>query len=167
MDDSQATSQPQPERPGMRDYGISSAEQGMLPWSWVDERMEAARNYWVCTVRPDGRPHAAPVWGLWLDSRFYFGTSPRSVKGRNLEHNPAVVLHLESGDETVIMEGVVEQVQDASVLSRIARDYTQKYDIELDVEDANSPLFVIIPQRVFAWTEQDYPSSATRFRLDG
>ena len=48
----------------------------MLSWDHVQERMAEARNYWVATVRPDGRPHATPVWGLWVDGAFYFGVAP-------------------------------------------------------------------------------------------
>jgi hypothetical protein len=42
-------------------YGIPESTSGTLPWSFVDEQMLTARNYWVVTVRPDGRPHAMPV----------------------------------------------------------------------------------------------------------
>ena len=47
-------------------YGVPEGEEDMLPWSHVEERMLGPRNYWVATVRPDGRPHAVPVWGVWL-----------------------------------------------------------------------------------------------------
>ena len=59
-------SQPEPSRsrPYMPEYGIPAEEEGMLPWSHVLERITAARNYWVSTVKPDGSPHATPVWGV-------------------------------------------------------------------------------------------------------
>ena len=63
---------PTPDRPMMpQDYGIPESASGTLPWSFVDEQMEAARNYWVTTVRPDGRPHAMPVWGAWVNGKLY------------------------------------------------------------------------------------------------
>ena len=64
---------PAPMRPSFTPgYGIDrSAVKGMLPWSFVIDRMNAARNYWIATATPDGRPHVAPVWGLWLDEAFY------------------------------------------------------------------------------------------------
>ncbi|HSN73709.1 MAG TPA: pyridoxamine 5'-phosphate oxidase family protein, partial [Anaerolineae bacterium] len=98
----QPTPQPLAQRPAMQDYGISDEPDGLLPWSFASQRMAAARNYWIGSSRPDGRPHAAPVWGVWLDDVFYFGTVPGSVKARNLAANPALVVHLESGDEVVI-----------------------------------------------------------------
>src|SRR4051794_25481300 len=92
---------PTPHRPGFAPgYGIDgSSPEGMLPWSEVVARLEAARNYWICTTRPDGRPHASPVWGLWFEDEFVFSTGTDSRKGRNLAENPEVVVHLESGDD--------------------------------------------------------------------
>ncbi|MCZ2096160.1 MAG: hypothetical protein LC121_07825 [Anaerolineae bacterium] len=56
-------------RPAMTSgYGISTKPQGMLDWSWVDDQMTKSRSYWVCSTRPDGRPHAAPVWGVWYEA---------------------------------------------------------------------------------------------------
>ena len=65
-------------------YGIHESTEGMLPWSWAEERLETARNYWIGTTRSDGSPHAAPVWGLWTGDAVLFSTSPASRKGRNL-----------------------------------------------------------------------------------
>ena len=59
--------EPRRRRPPFEGYGLSESEEGMLSWGWAVERLVAARNYWVSTTRPDGRPHAMPVWGVWLD----------------------------------------------------------------------------------------------------
>jgi hypothetical protein len=96
---------PRSERPGLDPaYGISAEEEGLLPWSWVRDQTERSRNYWVCTTRPDGRPHAMPVWGVWIDDTLWFSTGDGSVKARNLAADPRVAVHLESGDECVIGE---------------------------------------------------------------
>src|SRR3712207_802185 len=108
--------EPEAQRPHMPGYGIHPAADGLLDWSQVTAQLEQARNYWVATTRPDGRPHAAPVWGVWLDGAFYFGTGRTSVKGRNLAANPALTVHLESGDDAVILEGVAEPVTDPALL---------------------------------------------------
>ena len=52
----------------MPGYGILGPNQGsgLLPWSWAEERLIASHAYWLSTVRPDGRPHAIPVWGVWF-----------------------------------------------------------------------------------------------------
>src|SRR5262245_2158881 len=64
---------PKASRPHMPGYGVPKDNKGLLPWSHLTKRMAEAQNYWICTVSPDGRPHATPVWGLWLDDRLYFG----------------------------------------------------------------------------------------------
>jgi general stress protein 26 len=116
-----------------KDYGIlgEDAGSGLLPWSRASKRLAASRNYWVHTARSDGRPHVKPVWGLWFEGRFYFGTSPKSVSGLNMSKNPSVVVHLESGDDVVILEGTTEAVSDPILLSRLDEAYRAKYSYHL------------------------------------
>jgi hypothetical protein len=56
---------PRASRPNMPGYGILGPTQGsgLLPWSWAEQRLLAARNYWVASCWPDGRPHVMPVVG--------------------------------------------------------------------------------------------------------
>jgi len=98
-------------RPHAPGYGIRTDAVGLLPWSFVEERMAAAREYWVATVHPDGRTHRSQVWGLWVDRDLYFGSGSRTRKARNLAENPNVAVHPE-GDDVVILEGVAEVVTD-------------------------------------------------------
>ncbi|MDQ6675132.1 MAG: pyridoxamine 5'-phosphate oxidase family protein [Chloroflexota bacterium] len=86
-------------------YGVPEAEEGMQTWSWAVERLESALNYWFSTTRPDGRPHAMPAWAVWVDHALYFDGSPETRRSRNLAVNPAIAVHLESGDQVVILEG--------------------------------------------------------------
>jgi hypothetical protein len=150
-------------RPPFEGYGVPSTEEGMLPWAWAVERLVAARNYWVATTRPDGRPHSMPVWGVWIDDAFFFGSGRNSAKSRNLAANPAIVVHLESGDETVILEGLAEPLVDSELERRVDEAYGPKYDFTPDSSGAADPWFVVRPKRAYAWTERDYTSSATQF----
>jgi pyridoxine/pyridoxamine 5'-phosphate oxidase len=154
-----------PSFPGV--YGIHEDAEGLLSWSWATERLARARNYWVSTTRPDGRPHAMPVWGLWHEDAFYFSTSPDSRKARNLASNPATVVHLESGDEVVILEGQAEHVTDGALLRRVSEDYSRKYEFEVVFAADGRPLFSVRPRVAYAWQERDFPATATRFELDG
>ena len=54
-------------------YGVPRGGEGMLSWSRVVERMSVARNYWLATLRSDGRLHSVPVWGMWVEDRLHFG----------------------------------------------------------------------------------------------
>jgi PPOX class probable F420-dependent enzyme len=138
-----------------------------LEWNQVEQRLSQARHYWLCTVRPDGRPHAVPKWGVWLQGRFYFDGSPQTRHARNLAHNPKVTLHLESGEEVVIVEGNGSEIAkpDPALAQQIAAAYTQKYQ-----PDGYAPqpdqwneggLFVITPRVVLAWTK--FTDDPTRF----
>ncbi len=152
-----------PSRPHIPGYGISESEEGMLSWSHVGERMESARNYWVGTTRPDGRPHAVPVWGVWVDGTFYFGGGLHTRKARNLEVNPALVEHLEDGDAVVIIEGTAvkftQENIDPSLLERIDGAYEAKYGMR-----HGTPLWGLQPRVAFAWT--DFLKDATRWLFD-
>lgn len=156
-------------RPGMRDYGIHQDEEGMLSWEWVSGRMLESHNYWITTTRPDGKPHVAPVWGVWVAGALYFGTAPTSRKAQNLARNPNVAAHLESGDEVIIIEGVAEEVTnpDAELSAKISDAYAAKYvDPETGAEirlGSVEGMWAVHPEVVFAWREQDFPRTATRW----
>ncbi|HLY82411.1 MAG TPA: pyridoxamine 5'-phosphate oxidase family protein, partial [Acidimicrobiales bacterium] len=81
--------EPTASRPYMPGYGIVGPDQGtgLLPWSWANERLTASHDYWLATVRPDGRPHVMPVWGVWQDGHIWFSSSGASRKTQNLAVN--------------------------------------------------------------------------------
>ena len=144
-------------------YGIATGDEGTLPWSWVVEQVTLSRNYWICTTRPDGRPHAMPVWGLWLDEAVVFSTDPESLKARNFLARPDIVVHLESGDEMVVIEGRVEALA-RSLVEAFVDAYDAKYAYRPTAEQA-AGVYLVRPQRVLAWREQDFPTTATRFQF--
>ena len=137
-------------------YGIPRGKEGMLPWSHVRERMSVARNYWLATVRPDGRPHSVPVWGVWVEDRLHFGGGRSTRKARNLAANPNVVAHSESGGDVVILEGVVEEVIDPALQERIDDAYEAKYGVR-----HGTPVWVLKPRVIHAWS--CFPADATRW----
>ena len=143
-------------------YGAPTDGSGgeLLPWSWAAERLERARNYWISTTRADGRPHAAPVWALWLDDAVWFSTVAGSQKARNMARDARIVVHLESGDETVILEGGVQEVL---ADERFADLYEQKYDYRPEV---GSTVYVLRPRVGQTWSEQGFPRDATRWVFD-
>jgi PPOX class probable F420-dependent enzyme len=146
-------------------YGLAGRRRARLPWAWARRRLVRAHNYWLSTTRPDGRPHAMPIWGLWLDETFLFSTARRSRKGRNLSRRPQAVVHLESGDQTVILEGRVREVRDPALLARYARAYHAKYRFRPDPADRAGVTYALRARIGFAWRERDFPKSATRWTL--
>ncbi len=145
-------------------YGVPTDGSGgeRLPWSWAVEQLTAARNYWICTTRRDGRPHAMPVWGIWLDDAVWFSTSPDSLKGRNMARDPRIVVHLESGDDTVVLEGEVDRAPRGATLDSFVEAYDQKYGYRIDTSNDDYGIYLLRPRIAQTWTEKDYPRTATR-----
>ncbi|MBK5289902.1 MAG: pyridoxamine 5'-phosphate oxidase family protein [Acidimicrobiia bacterium] len=146
-------------------YGLGDApaDGSALAWSTVVSWLTDARNYWVCSTRPDGRPHAIPVWALWIDGALWFSTDPTSYKARNLAHSPEVVIHLESGDEVCVLEGAARTIGVEDLPAVFVDAYDEKYDIRLDLTDADFGLYVLAPRVALTWTEADFPTTATRW----
>ena len=82
-----AAESPVSSRPVALGYGFPSAAEGLLPWKWAEKRLVESHNYWFVSVRPDDAPHAMPIWGIWVDQRFYFSTGGKSRKAKNLARN--------------------------------------------------------------------------------
>ena len=106
-----------------------------------------------------------PIWGVWLDETFLFSTARRSRKGRNLRRRPQAVVHLESGDQTVILEGRVREVHDPAILQRYATAYHAKYRYRPEADARANVTYALVARVGFAWRERDFPKSATRWRL--
>ena len=83
----------------------NEASGGRLPWRTVDLTLRVTRSGWLSTTRPDGRPHAAPVWFVWAEGTVYFTTAATSQKGVNLNSQPYAVLQVGDGDDVIIVEG--------------------------------------------------------------
>ncbi len=118
-----------PETPGYfrpADEGI-----GLLDWDETAARFAAAKNYWISTASTSGRPHAMPVWGVWLGDRFVFSTSPASRKARNLRANPQVAVHLEDGNVVIVVEGRAAELRDRTELLAFLDDLQSEVPLEL------------------------------------
>jgi Pyridoxamine 5'-phosphate oxidase len=159
---------PEPSQPRMFGNAVGS---GRLSWQWATEQLTRARNYWIATTRPDGRPHSRPVWGVWLDGIFYFSTG--SLAAQNLTASPAITVHLESGSEVVIIEGVAETVSDRALVERVVNRYNEKYHWNVDPNHLPGPFYAVRPQIAFGWhfeeseinPESTALGNATRWRF--
>ncbi len=156
-------SEPRASRPNMQGYGIVAENEGegLLPWSWARERLAKARNYFIATTCPDGRPHLTVIWGLFLDDQFLFSTGRQSRKGRNLAANARCSVAPEGAEEAVLLEGTVSELADDALRARWGTEYQAKYD--WDVSKMSEPVYVVKPVRVFGQIEETFTQSATRW----
>ena len=162
-------SQPQGVRPYFPE-GYVDDPKSLLPWSHVEQRLTAAKNYWICSVRPNGKPHAIPVWAVWIDGSIYFDGSSKTRHARNIAQNPNVAIHLESGDEALIVEGVTQVLPTVTpeLGKRLSQAYTKKYAKEGYAPKPDQwndgGLFQVRPQVVLAWTT--FKDDPTKFVLE-
>jgi hypothetical protein len=151
------------DRPHAPGYGFVGEDEGdgLLPFSWAEERLARSHNVWLVTTFPDGRPHAMPLWAVWVDGAIELSTGSESRKTKNLERDPRCVVTTEDGGEAVVLEGVAERVEmsDAFVAA-----YKAKYGMDMR-SMASEPVWRVRPARVIAIDEARFTTAPTRFRL--
>jgi Pyridoxamine 5'-phosphate oxidase len=155
---------PRAERPDIPGYGISTSKTGILPWKWAAKTLTESREYWIVTVRSDGRPHAMIIWGLWFDGAFWFGTGSKTQKARNLAKNPNCIVGTQSAAEAVILEGIAERITDPATAKKLEPASLSKYG--MSGGDGSEPLYRVRPSRVFGLIEKTFPKTATRWTFD-
>jgi general stress protein 26 len=163
--------QPVASRPFLPGYGVLPGDEGsgLLPWAWAEQRLAASEHFWCATVRPDGRPHLMPIWGLWDHSALWFSTGVWSRKARNLYCEGRVVLSSEDPVNPIVVEGVAEVQTAPAVIARFLALLNAKYetDYEIDFQDPRINATIRVrPTWVFGCTEEDFVGSATCWRFD-
>jgi hypothetical protein len=154
-------------------YGVPETIEGVLTWERVERALIESLHYWVVTNRPEGRPHVVPRGGVWARDAFWYDGSPETVHVRNLSADPRMVLHLESGEQAVVLEGTARpsdpvasdfgrHLSDGFAVKYAAKGYTPEATA-WSGPDAGG-LVVFRPQKALAWFA--FPSDVTRFRFD-
>lgn len=140
-----------------------------LSWADVAARLASARNYWLCTAMPSGAPHATPVWGVVTDGTLYLYSGRSTVKARNLAGDARVVVHLESGEDVVIVRGTAEDLgapgQVPEVVAALSAKYTGEGDRQYlpGADPAFDVVYAIRPQSAMTWRLTDYEDSQRRW----
>jgi hypothetical protein len=140
-----------------------------MRWAEVASRLSAARTYWLGTTMPSGAPHAAPVWGAVVAETLYLYSERRTVKARNVASNPQVVVHLESGEDVLIVRGSVQDLGRPSAVPDVVGALTAKYARAQDrqyLPDADPDfdvVFALRPTSAMAWKLDDYVGSQRRW----
>jgi uncharacterized pyridoxamine 5'-phosphate oxidase family protein len=149
------------------EYGVGKATD-WVEWAHVEERLTAARVYWLATIGPTGRPRVRPLDGLYVDGVLYVGGSPQTGWVQDLATNPNVSVHLDTLDgDVVIVDGDAEVLQQNSdeFAERMAAASGVKYpEYGMTPEMYKGPGPIAIrPRKVIAWT--DFMKDPTRFRF--
>jgi hypothetical protein len=95
----------------------------VLPWSRAHDLLESGPKgplvgFFLGTVRPDGRPHAAGIGAVWHDGDLYFPSGPGTRKIRNLASNPACTISVKLPGMELTLDGAAVRVTDPAILER-------------------------------------------------
>jgi general stress protein 26 len=146
-----------------------------LPWEKAVAVLESSEMFWLSTVRRDGRPHVAPLPGIWLDGNLHFCTGAHEQKARNLESNAACIMTTGTPDfrsgVDVVVEGTASRVTTQELLQRLADRWRDKLGWEFGVGDGvfldstsdghAALVFAVRPSKILAFTKGNY--SQTRY----
>jgi hypothetical protein len=120
-------------------------------WSWP-------RFTGLPRQRSRAGPHAAPLWGVWVEDGLYFDGFSTARWARNLASNPAATVHLESGTDVVIVDGRVDDIVPPAVTAeRVVNAWTQKYGSM--IPEPSRGIYRLAPGTARAWTS--FPDDAT------
>ena len=144
-----------------------------VEWREILVRFANVKNYWLHTTKPNGAPDATPVWAVTVADTCYFYTERSSVKARNLERDPRVVVHLESGADVVIVHGRMVDLGHPTHHPAVLRAFEQKYDQpeERPFLPSSDPAFDVLyslaPRRALTWSLPDTEASTRRWTVAG
>ena len=99
-----------------------------LPWSRPHDVLVASTatpdvTFFLGTVGPDSRPHAAGIGAAWLDGDLYFTSGPGTRKSRHVVANPACTLSVRLAGIDLVIDGDAARVTDRDTLERVAALY--------------------------------------------
>ena len=123
------------ERSGERTTDMIGESGADLAWDETLQRFSGARVWWVATSHPQRGPHTVPVWGVVVEGTPYIYGETSSRRHRDLADDARAVVHLEDGEDVLILRG---QFRDAGLPTdypAVIEAYRAKYT---EPDDADS-----------------------------
>jgi hypothetical protein len=156
-------------------YGEPGAEP--TPWPETEALLASAPLYWVSTTHTSGRPHVAPLVGVWHEDAFHLTVGPGEQKALNLVRDPRIAVTTGRNDWDsgidVVLEGEAARVTDHDGLTAIAAAYLDKYgeawrfevgDEGFGIADEFAWVFRIEPRKVLVFAKKPHGQTTHRFR---
>ncbi|MDT5076827.1 MAG: hypothetical protein QOJ80_1464 [Mycobacterium sp.] len=132
---------------------------------------------WLTTLGPDGAPDVRPVGVVQHEGYWYFTSSAKTQKWRNLAADGRCVLSLATEPFDLVLEGAATQVTDTNELAGVANVFAEggwparvegdALTAEFYAPSGGKPpyyLYRVEPTRVYAFGTAE-PGGATRFDL--
>ena len=121
----------------------------------------------LATLKRDGSPHLAPIWYEYDKEKLYIIAGNSSVKVRNINRDPRVVVSIAVPDEPykyVLIEGNAEVTTgdlEMTTISMCIRyrgvDRGSRLAREL-LEDGDTVVIVVHPTRIITWVNEEVSS---------
>jgi hypothetical protein len=108
-----------------------------------------------------------------VNDDLYLYSERSTLKAKNLQIDPRAVVHLESGDDVVIVHGQLEDVGHPMDFRQVVDALAQKYDTPVrrrflpSTDPDFDVLYLFRPRRALLWLLSDYEGSQQRWRLTG
>lgn len=113
------------------------------------ERFAQSDCSWLNTVRPDGRPHSAPIWHVWWQGRIYVASNATAVRVKNIAHNPNVVITHPDPLETIIIEGWATTAE--HLRTQLCEPFQRKYAWDITADTEANVILEIMPLKLLSW----------------
>jgi hypothetical protein len=113
----------------------------------VADRLTGMRLLALATVTADGRPIVGPVDGIFFRGAFHFGSSPDSVRFRNIRNRPQVsATHLPGEDLAVTVHGRAVPIDihsdaGAGLRKTLLEVYVPRYGVEWEEFLDSGPVY--------------------------
>jgi general stress protein 26 len=127
------------------------------------QKLSEAEALWFGSVRPDGRPHLAPIWHIWHDDAAWMVTKASAVRTRNLASNPQVSLALPDPMNPLILEGNASEAPHA--LATLQPLFQRKYDWDIATDADYTVILRVEPAKLMAWG--NHGEGRWRYTKDG
>ena len=170
-----------PERAPVQTTNLDRYGNPALPWTRARDLLAAPSptdRFFLGTLGPDGRPHAAGVGALWSDGDIYVVSGPGTRKSRNLAAQPACTISAALRGIDLVFQGEATRVTDAPTLERVAALYrAHGWPAEVEGDAFTAPysapsagpppwhLYRFVFHTVFGVAGQE-PNGATRWSFD-
>lgn len=127
-------------------------------------KLAAAEACWFGTVRPDGRPHLAPIWHACHAGKIFVVSQPDAVRARNIAQNPAVTISLPDPMNALIVEGAARAAPEAE--AALHPLFQAKYNWDIRADTSYRLIIGVTPRKIMAWGDHGAALGTGRWHFD-
>lgn len=95
---------------------------------------------WLTSINPDGSPHVNALGAIWVDGTYWFATSRKSRKARNVEREPRCAVAVSLYEFDLVLEGRAALVTNPAVVARLARWWAGEEGWPCEVDESGTAL---------------------------